>query len=66
MTLLPALFMTMVTGSFLVVTEKEGFGSFLSRPVGYGIGAVITLAVLIVFLLKTNKKGREGLEELNK
>ena len=54
-TLLPALFMTMVTGSFLFVAYKEGLGSILPRPVGYGIGAAITIAVLVIFLWKTKK-----------
>ncbi|MBP5205292.1 MAG: carbon starvation protein A, partial [Bacteroidales bacterium] len=59
MTLLPALFMTMVTGSFLFVAEKEGLGSLLSRPVGYGIGAVITLTVLVIFMVKTKPLSKE-------
>ncbi len=50
-TLLPALFMTMVTSSFLFVAEKEGLGSILPRPVGYGIGGFITLFALCWFLL---------------
>ena len=61
MTLLPALFMTMVTGSFLFVAEKEGLGSLLPRGVGYGIGTAITLVVLVIFLLKT--KNRISLSE---
>jgi carbon starvation protein CstA len=52
LTILPALFMTMVTGCFLFVAEKEGLGSLLPRGVGYAIGAVITVCVLVVFLLK--------------
>ena len=52
LTILPALFMTMVTGCFLFVAEKEGLGSILPRGVGYAIGAVITVCVLVVFLLK--------------
>ena len=55
MTLLPALFMTMVTGCFLFVAEKEGLGSVLPRPVGYGIGAAITVLVLVIFLWKCKK-----------
>jgi len=54
-TLIPALFMTMVTGSFLFVAYKEGLGSILPRPIGYGIGAAITVGVLVVFLWKTKK-----------
>lgn len=49
-TLIPALFMTMVTGCFLFVAEKEGLGSLLSRPVGYAIGGAITIAALCLFL----------------
>ena len=52
LTLLPALFMTMVTGCFLFVAEKEGLGSVLPRGVGYTIGAVITVCALIIFLWK--------------
>ena len=55
MTMLPALFMTMVTGCFLLVAEKEGLGSLLPRPVGYGIGAAITVLVLVIFLWKSKK-----------
>lgn len=50
LTLIPALFMTMVTGCFLFVAEKEGFGSLIPRPLGYTIGAVITLVALVAFL----------------
>ena len=44
-TLIPALFMTMVTGCFLFVAKAAdgGLGSVLPRPVGYGIGAAITV-----------------------
>lgn len=55
MTLLPALFMTMVTGCFLFVAEKEGLGTLIPRPLGYSIGAAITLAVLVIFLVKTRE-----------
>ena len=57
-TLIPALFMTMVTGCFLFVSVKGGFGSMLPRPVGYGIGAAITVLGLVLFVLflKRNKK----------
>ena len=54
-TLLPALFMTMVTGSFLFVAYKEGFGSLIPRPIGYTIGAVITVLVLLLFVMKGKK-----------
>ena len=59
-TLIPGLFMTMVTGSFLFVAEKEGLGTLLPRPVGYGIGAAITVLCLAMFvrhqLPKTQRK----------
>jgi len=54
-TLIPGLFMTMVTSSFLFVAEKEGFGSMLPRPVGYALGAAITVFCLVVFIVKTKK-----------
>ena len=59
-TLVPALFMTMVTGCFLFVAKAAdgGLGSILPRPVGYGIGAAITLLGLVLFVmfLKRNEK----------
>lgn len=47
--LIPAIFMTMVTSSFLFVAEKEGLGSFIPRQAGYTIGAVITCIAMYVF-----------------
>ena len=55
-TMIPALFMSMVTISFLFVAEKEGLGSLLPRPVGYGIAAVITLALGVLFFVRKGKK----------
>ena len=55
-TLVPALFMTMVTASFLLVAQKEGLGSIIPRTVGYGIAAAITLVLGIIFFLKKSKK----------
>ena len=57
-TLIPALFMTMVTGCFLFVAKAAdgGLGSMLPRPVGYGIGAAITLVGLIAFIIWNQKK----------
>ena len=52
LSLLPALFMTMVTGCFLFVAEKEGLGGLLPREVGYAIGAVITVCALVIFWWK--------------
>ena len=54
-TLIPGLFMTMVTSSFLFVAEKEGLGTVLPRPVGYGIGAAITVLCLVMFAVKMKK-----------
>jgi carbon starvation protein CstA len=56
LTLLPALFMTMVTSSFLLVAEKEGLGRWLPRGAGYALAAVITLCILIVFMAKNRQK----------
>lgn len=56
-TLIPALFMTMVTSSFLFVAEKEGLGSVLPRSAGYAIGAAITIVTFIIFLLWKKKRG---------
>lgn len=61
-TLLPGLFMTMVTGSFLFVAYKEGLGGVLPRPWGYAIGAAITLAALIIFFVKERTPRKETLD----
>ncbi|MBO4489153.1 MAG: carbon starvation protein A [Bacteroidales bacterium] len=58
LTLLPALFMTMVTSSFLLVAEKEGLGRWLPRGAGYALAAVITLAILVVFISKSRKRAQ--------
>ena len=55
-TLIPALFMTMVTASFIFVAEKEGFGSLLPRWLGYTLGAVVTAAIGILFEWRTHRK----------
>ena len=57
-TLIPALFMTMVTGCFLFVAKAAdgGLGSVLPRPVGYGIGAAITLIALVAFIIWNVKR----------
>ena len=60
LTLIPALFMSMVTISFLLVAQKEGLGSLLPRPAGYAIAAVITLALGILFFVRKNKKPAEN------
>ncbi|KWW29741.1 MAG: Uncharacterized protein AUK63_891 [bacterium P3] len=57
-TLLPALFMTMVTGCFLFVAEKEGLGAYLPRPVGYAAGGLITLLALARFFQWTHPRDK--------
>ena len=60
-TLIPALFMTMVTSCFLFVAKAAdgGLGSILPRPISYGIGGIITLICLIAFAVwhRKLKKG---------
>lgn len=60
-TLIPALFMTMVTGCFLFVAKAAdgGLGSVIPRPAGYGIGAVITIAALLFFILTSSRKKKQ-------
>lgn len=50
MTLIPALFMSMVTISFIFVAQKEGFGSLIPRNVGYILAAVVTLLFFAIFV----------------
>ena len=52
-TLIPALFMTMVVSTFIFIAQKEGFG--LNPTVSYSIGAVITVAALAVFVVRGRK-----------
>jgi len=47
--LVPAIFMTMVTGCFLFVAEKEGLGAILPHSVGYAIGGLITVLAIALF-----------------
>ena len=60
LTLLPALFMTMVTTCFLFVAEKEGLGSVLMDAAGYAIGAIITVLALCFFFWKYKPVKNEG------
>ena len=55
-TLIPALFMSMVTISFLLVAQKEGLGSILPRPIGYSLAAAITIILGILFFIRKGKK----------
>lgn len=57
--LVPALFMSMVTISFIMVAPGQGLGDILPRPVGYSIAAVITLALGMLFFIRKNKKIKE-------
>lgn len=57
--LLPALFMSMVTISFIMVAPGQGLGDILPRPAGYAIAAVITLALGVLFFIRKNKKIKE-------
>lgn len=62
-TLIPAIFMTMVTGCFLFVAEKEGLGSILPHWMGYGIGVVITVVVTCIFFVSMRKAARNAKKE---
>ena len=42
-TLIPALFMTMVSASIIFVSQTEGLGAIIPRPWGYAIAGAITL-----------------------
>jgi Carbon starvation protein, predicted membrane protein len=55
-TLIPALFMTMVTTSFLFIAENEGLGTIIPRTVGYCLGGVVTLAAFGLFLAWKKKQ----------
>jgi uncharacterized membrane protein (Fun14 family) len=55
LSLIPALFMTMVTVSFLFVAQKEGLGSVLPHAAGYAIAAAITVALGVLFFVRKNK-----------
>ena len=62
-TLLPAMFMTMVTGCFLFVAEKEGLGAVIPRWLGYTIGAAITLAVTALFVWWAHRHNSSEIEK---
>lgn len=48
-TLIPALFMTAVSVTFLFVSQ-QAFGTWISRPVGYAVGGVSVVVALIWFV----------------
>ena len=55
-TLLPAVFMTMVTSCFLLVAEKEGLGTLIPHWLGYTLGAVVTAVVTMLFFRYVRKQ----------
>lgn len=72
-TIIPAVFMTLVTSCFIFIAEKEGFGSFIPRWLGYTIGILITIAVTIRFIYwehtrnpKILKDGDEDIDYFDK
>lgn len=58
-TLIPALFMSMVTMSFIFVAQKEGLGSLLPRTAGYSIAAAITILFACLFFRWLHKLNSE-------
>jgi len=48
-TLIPALFMTMVCSTFIFIAEKEGFG--LGKAISYSLGGAITVASCVGFFI---------------
>jgi carbon starvation protein CstA len=57
-TLLPALFMTAVVTTYIMLAP-EGFA--LSRPISYGTGFAVTALLLVLFLSYTRKAVRTGI-----
>ena len=56
-TLIPAVFMTMVVSTFIFIAPNGGFG--LSPIISYSIGAAVTLTVLIIFMVNLAKFKRK-------
>jgi carbon starvation protein CstA len=54
LTLVPALFMTLVCATFLLIAPKEGFG--LAPALAYPISGAVTLLVLGIFIVWQRKK----------
>ena len=63
LTLIPALFMTLVCSTFILIVKGFGFG--LSQPWAYGIASVITLGCLIGFIIWLRKTSSKQLKECN-
>lgn len=55
-TLIPALFMTMVTATYIFIAPKEGLG--LPPAIAYTIGAIITLAFLALLFWRKRNYGK--------
>ncbi len=53
-TLIPAIFMTMVCSTFIFIAEKEGFG--LSHGLSYTLAALITVSATVGFIVWKVKK----------
>jgi carbon starvation protein CstA len=60
-TLLPAMFMTMVTSSFLFVAEREGLGTLLPRWLGYTLGAIVMVGITIVFFVAMSRRDKKNI-----
>ncbi|MBQ9586829.1 MAG: carbon starvation protein A [Bacteroidales bacterium] len=59
MTLIPAIFMSMVTVSFVFVAQKEGLGNIIPHTAGYVISAVISLFFTLLFFRWLSKFNKE-------
>ncbi|MDR2384281.1 MAG: carbon starvation protein A [Tannerella sp.] len=55
-TLIPALFMTMVCSVFILISQKEGFG--LHIALSYGISGTLTAGILVGFIVWKRKDRR--------
>ena len=55
-TLIPAMFMTMVCTTFIFIAQKEGFG--LSGVISYSIGASVTIASCVGFFVWKHLKNK--------
>lgn len=68
-TVIPALFMTMVTSTFIFVAEDEGLGTLIPHKVGYILGGVCTLIFFIRFIrwehTRNPKIIKDGDEEID-
>ena len=63
LTLIPALFMTMVCSTFILIVKGFGFG--LPQSWAYGIASVITLGCLIGFIIWLRRTSPKQLKESN-